>query len=78
MSGEYTLVIHLIGGGRLHVRCTDHQIIDRGVDHHGVSIPPAIEITQADDTERRLVYLHYGAVAALEIEDHRDVDAGGD
>ena len=73
MSAEYTLVIHLIGGGRLAVRCLDHQIIDRGVDHHGVSIPPAIEITQADDTERRLVYLHYGAVAALEIEDRSDV-----
>lgn len=78
MSAEYTLVIHLIGGGRLAVRCLDHQIIDRGVDHHGVSIPPAIEITQADDAERRLAYLHFGAVAALETEGRRTTDVAGD
>ncbi|HQX61850.1 MAG TPA: hypothetical protein PK593_00175 [Thermomicrobiales bacterium] len=77
MSAEYTLVIHLVGGGRLHVRCIDHRIVDRGVDHHGVSIPPAIEITQTSDAGQKLVYLHYGAVAAIEIEDRRETDAAG-
>jgi len=71
----YTLVVHLIGGGQLHVRCTDHLIIDRGVDHHGVGIPPALEVTQPADASRRLAYVHFGAIAALEVLD-REPDDG--
>ena len=71
----YTLVVHLIGGGQLHVRCTDHQIIDRGVDHHGVGIPPALEVTQTADASGRGNNHSLGAIAALEALD-REPDDG--
>ena len=68
MSARYMLTIHLISGQRLFVPCETYEIIPRA-DHHGAPLPPELRYTTADDQPAPLAYLHFGAVAAIEVED---------
>jgi len=73
MSARYLMTIHLIGGQRLVVPCLEYPEIVPQVDHHGAPLPPTISVVQPDDQQPRLAYLHFGAIAAIEIEDRSDV-----
>jgi len=74
MSARYLMTIHLIGGQRLEVPCVEYPEIVAQADHHGAPLPPTISVVQSDEQQPRLAYLHFGAVAAIEVEERPDED----
>ena len=75
MSARYMLTIHLISGQRLFVPCETYEIVPHA-DHHGAPLPPELRYTTADDQPAPLAYLHFGAVAAIEVERDERPQAG--
>lgn len=75
MSARYMLTIHLISGQRLFVPCETYEIIPRA-DHHGAPLPPEFQYTPAEGAPAPLVYLNFGAIAAIEVEDRAPATDG--